>query len=57
MSVEQSWKRYNQLKKEKEIINDMKCLSFDLKEQCLKWYDHEITALMLGGLGDRVNEG
>ena len=40
--------RLDKLKEEKEQINNMKCLSFDLIEKCNEWYDHEIEAINLG---------
>ena len=38
--------RYITLQKEKAQIKTMRCLSYDLKEQCEKWYNHEINAIM-----------
>jgi hypothetical protein len=37
--------RLDKLKEEKEQINNMKCLSFDLIEKCNEWYDHEIECI------------
>ena len=37
--------RLELLKQEKETISKMKTLSFDLKEQCQEWYDHEIECI------------
>jgi len=33
------------LKEEKRIIENMKCLSFELIEKCQEWYDHEISCI------------
>ena len=37
--------RLDLLKKEKEEIKKMRCLSFDLIDKCLEWYDHEIRCI------------
>lgn len=37
--------RLVKLKAEKEIIQNMKCLSFELREKCLAWYDKEIECI------------
>lgn len=37
--------RLEKLKAEKEIIQNMKCLSFDLREKCIEWYDKEIECI------------
>ena len=37
--------RLDVLKEERDQINKMKCLSFDLKDQVVKYYDHEIMCI------------
>ena len=33
------------LKAELEAIKSLKTLSFELKEKCVKWYEHEIWVI------------
>ena len=33
------------LKQELEQIKSMRCLCFDLKEQAIAWYEHEIRVI------------
>ena len=33
------------LKAEKEQIKDLRCLSFNLMDKCIEWYDKEIEAI------------
>lgn len=40
-----SYTRLDKLKEEKEQINKMECISFDLIEKCNEWYDREIEAI------------
>lgn len=38
-------KRLEKLKQEREIIKSLQCLSFDLIDHCVKYYDHEIECI------------
>ena len=50
--------RLELLKKEAEQIQNMRCLSFDLKDQALFHYKTEIDAIEVYGAPNReVNEG
>lgn len=37
--------RLEKLKEERETIRNMRCLSFDLIDECTKYYDHEIKCI------------
>lgn len=37
--------RLDVLKQEREQIKNMKCLSFNLIEKCVEYYDHEIECI------------
>ena len=37
--------RLDILKKERQIIKNLNCLSYQLKEDCDKWYAHEIECI------------
>ena len=39
-------KRLDLLKKEREQIHNMQCLSFNLIEECEKYYNHEIECIL-----------
>ena len=41
--------RLDVLKTEKEKIKSMRCLSYDLLDRCLEWYDREIEAIEIHG--------
>ena len=40
-------KRLDLLRKELNMIHNMQCLSFNLKEECEKYYAHEIACIEL----------
>ncbi len=42
-------KRLELLKKEKEIVKNLKTLSFDCIEACVKYFDHEIECIEVHG--------
>lgn len=49
------------LKAEKEQIKDLRCLSFNLMDKCIEWYDREIEAIEVYGAenkdyGEKVSE-
>ena len=48
--------RLDKLKEEKKIIEGLKCLSFDCKDACLEWYEHEIEAINLGSANPTYEE-
>ena len=41
--------RLDILKKERDQIKDMQCLSFALMDDCKEWYDREIEAIEVYG--------
>lgn len=38
-------RRLEKLKQERETVRNLKCLSFDLIDECTKYYDHEIQCI------------
>lgn len=51
-------KRLDILKKEREQIRNMQCLSFNLIEECEKYYKHEIECIeKYGSPNPEVTDG
>ena len=49
-------KRLDLLKKELTIINNLDCLSFNVKEKAVEYYKHEIECIeMFGSVNPDVN--
>ena len=48
--------RLDVLEEEREQIKNMRCLSFNLIEECVKYYEHEIDAIRLWGSSNPVYE-
>lgn len=42
-------KRLDELKCELKLIQELPCLSFNLIEQCVEYYEHEIECIELYG--------
>lgn len=40
-------KRLDELKRELKLIQELPCLSFNLVEQCVQYYEHEIECIEL----------
>ena len=38
-------KRLDELKRELKLIQELPCLSFNLVEQCVNYYEHEIECI------------
>lgn len=46
--------RLDVLKEEREQIKNMRCLSFNLIEECTKYYDHEIDCIEVYGSANPI---
>ena len=52
MTREEMLNRLEKLKQEWQTVRDLKCLSFELKDKVLRYYDTEIRAIELYGLNN-----
>jgi len=48
--------RLERLKKERDIVTNLTCLSFDLIEQCQAYFDHEIECIVKYGSANPIYE-